>query len=397
MEEQTELKEINVPEKTEQQKLIANVINNIEQNNFKIYFYCPAMNTPSGGIGVLFKQAKLLHDNGYKVTIVYEPRVDNKASYVESNKKGKKVEIFERFNPIWLGSTLDGLTIKALGEGVIKFGDNTTEKCEKLMVNAEDFFVIPEGFPNVMQNFMSIPCKKIVLAQSWYYILNSMSSNQNWHQFGIKDVISVSDGITQYLNTIMPGLNIKQFSPSIDRKIFKPKHFTQKYPKIAFMPGRTQDAVLKTFNVIKTFQCFFPQYKWLRFDELKGLEKEEFAERLAESAFVLYTDEIAGFGTLPLEAMACGTHVVGWTPLGGKEYMNKDNGFWAVNGDIFQLAELLGTAVDKYLTGMLDSELVAESYERTLSPYTPEREEQTILTIYKQYVDERITELKQLN
>jgi len=45
------------------------------------------------------------------------------------------------------------------------------------------------------------------------------------------------------------------------------------------------------------------------------------------NSLVLYTDEIAGFGTLPLEAMASGTHVVGWTPLGGKEYINEKNGF----------------------------------------------------------------------
>ena len=223
-----------------------------------------------------------------------------------------------------------------------------------------------------------------------------MSVNQNWQQFGIKDVISISDGITEYLNAIMPGLNIKQYSQSIDRTIFQPTAYTKKFPKIVFMPGRSQDAILKTFNVIKTFYCFYPQYRWIRFDELKGLTKEEFAERISESAFALYTDEIAGFGTMPLEAMACGTHVIGWTPLGGKEYMNPNNGFWAHNGEIFQLAELMGIAIERYLAGQLDAPGVIDEYEKTLSRYTPENEKEGILNIYNEYKHERIAELEQL-
>ena len=384
---------------TESQKhneIIETVIGKVKNNQFTIYYYCPAMNVPSGGIGVLFKQAKLLKDNGYNTVIIYEARQDTKASYVESQKKGKRIDIFEKFNPTWLGSDLEGMTLKCMGEGTIKYADGSTEKCAELTINPEDMVVIPEGFPNVMEKFAQFPCKKIILAQSWYYILNSMSVNQNWQQFGIRDVISVSDGITEYLNAIMPGLNIKQYSQSIDRTIFQPTAYTKKFPKIVFMPGRSQDAILKTFNVIKTFYCFYPQYRWIRFDELKGLTKEEFAERISESAFALYTDEIAGFGTMPLEAMACGTHVIGWTPLGGKEYMNPNNGFWAHNGEIFQLAELMGIAIERYLAGQLDAPGVIDEYEKTLSRYTPENEKEGILNIYNEYKHERIAELEQL-
>ena len=117
---------------------------------------------------------------------------------------------------------------------------------------------------------------------------------------------------------------------------------------------------------------------------------------LASSSICLYTDEIAGFGTMPLEAMACGTHVVGWTPLGGKEYMTADNGFWAANGDIFQLAELLGIAVEKMITGQLDSEEVQKQYEITLSKYTSETEKNSLLKNFNEYKHERIEELQKI-
>jgi hypothetical protein len=75
--------------------------------------------------------------------------------------------------------------------------------------------------------------------------------------------------------------------------------------------------------------------------------------------------------------------------------MKADNGFWANNGDIFQLAELLGFAVEKWLTGKLDSEVVQKEYEETLKRYAPEKEVESFNNIINQYKNERIAELAQ--
>lgn len=382
--------------KAEHNKFVDEVIEKVASQNFKIYFYCPPMNVASGGISVLFKNAQILKEAGYNVVVVYEPRLNNKATIEASNKAKKRVDIFEVFNPSWLGDLKEGIELKPLGEGDLTFDDGSVVKSYPLTLSPEDFFMIPEGFPNIMEKIAQMPCKKIIIAQSWYYILNSLNMGQKWQHFGIKDVISVSDGITEYLNAIMPGLSIKQYSQSIDRKLFKPVDSVDKNPVIAFMPGRTPDAVLKTYNVLKTFYSFYPHLSWIRADELKGLSKEEYAERLGAASICLYTDEIAGFGTMPLEAMAMGTHVVGWTPLGGKEYMKSNNGFWAQNGDVFQLAELLGMAVERLLTGKLDAEGVTAEYEKTLERYAPEKEKESLINIINEYKNERIAELSQL-
>lgn len=382
--------------KVEHNQFIDEVIKNVSTKNFKIYFYCPPMNVASGGISVLFKNAQILKEAGYNTVMVYEPRLDNKATYDASNKAKKRIDVFEKFTPTWLGNLADNIELKPLGDGEILFNDGSKVQSYPLTLSPEDFFLIPEGFPNMMEKIAQMPCKKIIIAQSWYYILNSMGPFQKWQHFGIKDVISVSDGITEYLNAIMPGLSIKQYSQSIDRNLFKKVDSMDKNPVIAFMAGRTADAVMKTSNVIKTFYSFFPHLAWVRFDELKGLSKEEYAERLGAASICLYTDEIAGFGTMPLEAMAMGTHVVGWTPLGGKEYMEKTNGFWAQNGDIFQLAELLGMAVEKLLTGKLDSDSVIAEYEKTMERYAPEKEKESLINIINEYKNERIAELGQL-
>ena len=378
-----------------QNELIDLTINKLKENNFNIFFYAPPMNSPSGGVGVLLRTAKELSDAGFKVKVLYEPTLNQKVSYEESVAQKKQVDIFDRFNPTWLDFSLEGIQILPLGDKEITFTDKTKQQGVNLSVSAEDFLIIPEGYPNVMQKTMGVSCKRIVLAQSWFYVLLAMQPGQKWQHFGIQDVVSVSDAITEYLNSTMPGLKIKNFKQSINRKLFKPSNkLSNKFPMIGFTGSRGSENKMKTHSIIKNFYAFYPHLKWVRFVEIANMDKEQFAERLASCAFVLYTDDIAGFGTLPLEAMSCGTHVIGWTPFGGKEYINETNGFWTVNGDIFQTAELLGIAIDKWLMGEMDTEEIQASYEKTLEPYTEEKETAAILDIINQYKNERINELE---
>lgn len=282
-----------------------------------------------------------------------------------------------------------------LGDKDITFNDGTTQACIPLSVNPEDFLIIPEGFPDVMKKTMQVSCKRIIFAQSWFYVLNAMQPGEKWQHFGIRDVISVSDAITEYLTSVMPGLYVKSFKQGISRETFKvPAKVSDKLPMVAFSASRGPENKLKTYNIIKTFYAFYPHLKWIRFQELEGMDREQFAERLASCAFYLYTDDIAGFGTAPLEAMACGTHTIGWASFGGKEYMNNENGFWCNNGDIFQTAEILGLAIDKWLNGDMDNNDIQAKYEETLSKYTAEGEKENIINLLNEYKDERIKELE---
>lgn len=377
--------------------LVDSVIEKVRNNESKYYFYCPPLNGPSGGIGVLIKLAKILKDAGYDSKIVFEPKQDQRASFEESRKQNKEIAVFEKFNPTWLDFDYSKIEFVPLGDKAILYNDGTKQDCAALNVNPEDFFIIPEGFPNIMKKTMQVACKKIILAQSWFYVLNSLNTGETWQGMGVFDVISVSDAITEYLKTVMPGLKIKNFSQGINREIFKvPGKRSEKYPMIGFMGSRGQENQMKTLNIIKTFQAFYPHLRWFRLVQLSGLSKKDFAERLASCAFVLYTDDIAGFGTLPLEAMASGTHVVGWNSYGGKEYVTAENGFWTVNGDIFQTAEILGLAADKWLNGELDVKEIQESYEATLEKYTEEGEKEGFLNIINEYKNERINELEGL-
>lgn len=395
MEKEVEEKQINPND------FIDGKIQNLRDNKFNVYFYCPPMNSPSGGVGVLLRAAKNLSDNGFNVSVVYEPRQDQKASYEESTKQKKRVDVFERFKPTWLDFSVSNIKLIPLGANEKNepinylFNDKTTELGSALNLSPEDFLIIPEGFPDMMKKTMQAPCKRVVLAQSWFYILSAMQPGEKWQHYGIQDVISVSDAISEYITSVMPGLKIKDFKQGIDRKTFKvPNKISDKMPMVAFSASRGPENKMKTYNIIKTFYAFYPHLKWIRFQELENLDRQQFSEILSSCAFYLYTDDIAGFGTAPLEAMACGTHTVGWASFGGKEYMNEENGFWCNNGDIFQTAEVLGVAIENWLNGAFDSEDVQQKYEETLSRYTVEKEKENIINILNEYKDERIKEFE---
>ena len=145
-------------------KILNDVIEKVSSNNFKIYYYCPPMNVASGGVSVIFKQVNILKNSGFNSCIVYEPRIDNKSSYEESQKARKQINVFEKFNTSWLGKEAENVELHILGEGEVKFNDGTSVQAKQLVINPEDFVIIPEGFPNVMEKFSQIACKKIVLA-----------------------------------------------------------------------------------------------------------------------------------------------------------------------------------------------------------------------------------------
>ena len=316
----------------------------------KVFYYCPNLNHPSGGMGVLFKQAKILADNGYDVTLLYEGQGE--------------------FNPTWMDFDISDITkVKINGIG-------------SLRIDSKDLLVIPEGFGNIIESTKNMKCKRVVLAQSWIYILNSMSQPKSWKESNITDVITPSPNLKNYLDEIMPGLNVQTYNYSINTTYFNKN--LQKQPRICFST-RGQESEMKVMSIINIFKAISPKFKHIPFLHLRGYDKATFSKLLSESTFTLYTDEIACVATLPLESMAANTHVIGWD-MGVKDYaVDNENMFMVTNGDCLALAKKLKEVVEKYFNDELDENKLFSNYEKTLSLYTEEQEKNRILEIFETF------------
>ena len=137
-------KEMNENTQIDHNNLVQSVIEKVKNNESKYYFYCPPLNGPSGGIGVLIKLAKILKDSGNDSKIVFEPKQEQRDSYEESRKQNKQIDVFEKFNPTWLDFDFSNVEFIPLGDKLINYIDGTKQESISLAINTEDFFIIPE-------------------------------------------------------------------------------------------------------------------------------------------------------------------------------------------------------------------------------------------------------------
>jgi len=122
------------------------VIDKLENGDYTCYFYLPDFEKESGGIKVAYDHVKCMNENGFKAKVLHQ-------------KSG--------FLPNWLkdyykqneDGTFENIPITYLDDG-------------NLPIGMEDFFFIPEGFPQLMENLMKqgAPCKRIAFCQNWYYV-----------------------------------------------------------------------------------------------------------------------------------------------------------------------------------------------------------------------------------
>ena len=154
-------------EEVSRNELIDQVVERIREDKFTVHFYCPAMSTPSGGVGVLLRLASHLSER-YNVNVWYEPQHNLKLSQQEYAKTKKKVDIFNTFNADWVDFDLSKIQFKALGDKEANIinseGKVVAIETTPLQVQSEDFMFIPEGFPNIMQMTAQVSCKRIVNA-----------------------------------------------------------------------------------------------------------------------------------------------------------------------------------------------------------------------------------------
>jgi hypothetical protein len=342
-------------------KDLEGIISKLEESDYKSYFFLPDFEKPSGGIRLTYDHVKCMNENGFNGVIIHQKK---------------------DFFPAWLGESYKGIPTIYL-----------EEVQESLKLNMEDFFFIPEGFPQLMEMLQKqgAPCKKVVFCQNWYYILNALSPGVSWDHYGVKDCLSVSNIQTNYIKMIMPNIRTKNVVGKVDPEQYKPVADTKKLPIVSFIPSRF-DGGQKSHNVIKTFYAMFPQYRWIQFKQITGLSNNEYEETLANSAFYIHFDEYSSWGTAPIEAYLSNCLVAGWDGIGGREYMTKNNTWIAPNGDIIRLAIQLSNMIETYLMDEVSHETIEDMEKATLM-YSPDAERDSVINVHNEYREDRINEL----
>lgn len=291
------------------------------------------------------------------------------------------------FNSIILHEKSDYTGVSEwLGEEYMTAIPHKAIEKQNLEVSPEDFIVVPEIFGYVMEQIKNIPCGKIVLTQSYRYMLETLQPGQTWNQFGFLKCITTTKKQKEYIDGVMRNISTDVLTPFISEE-FKPKD-TPPMPIIGVHTREQSD----TINIIKTFYLKFPQYRWFTFRDLRGLSEKEFAASLRECFLSVWVDRESGFGTFPLEAMSSGVPVMGLMPDLQPEWMNEDNGIWV--DDLTMMPDFIADFCQNWLEDNIKTDLYT-NIAKTAEMYKTKKEfDFKVVELFSSYINTRIETLE---
>ena len=285
------------------------------------------------------------------------------------------------FNPIILHEKNDYAGVaKWLGEEYMNLPHRVIEG-QNLEISPEDFLIVPEIFGFMMEQVKQLPCAKVVLAQSYAYIVETLQPGQNWAQYGFFKCLTTTNSQKEYIEKVMRQSSFDVIKPYISEK-FYPKS-QPPMPIVAVHTKEQSDAI----NIIKTFYLKFPQYRWFTFRDLRGLTEVEFSNSLRDCFVSVWIDDESGFGTFPLESMKSNVPVIGKVPNLPAEWMTEDNGIWITDKTLF--ADVIADFIQNWLEDNIKPEMYVEM-KKTADKYSDKQEfDSSVTTLFESFLTNR--------
>ena len=337
----------------ETQDLVKSSIESIDNKDFGIYFFTmDTKGNPMASVANIYEHVKVLRDLGYNAVVLHE-----KNDYVPVN---------------WLGEEYSKLPHASIESGSLK-------------INPQDLVVIPEIYSNVIEQLAKLPGYRVVLCQSYDYILEMLPPGKSWRDFGVKRCITTSETQKNYIDNLFSNTIDVNVIPVGIPEYFKPTDKDKK-PVVAVMTRDQRDLV----KIFKSFYLKYPHLKWVTFRDLRGLPREVFAKELSEACVAVWVDDIAGFGTFPIEAIKSNVPVIAKVPNLVPEYFTDKNGVWT--HDVNTIPDLISNYVQTWLEDGEPDELY-ENMSKTKDLYSMEEMSNKVKEVYEKIFSERKEEL----
>lgn len=289
------------------------------------------------------------------------------------------------FNPIILHEKADYSGVSSwLGEWYMENLPHQPIDGQNLEITPDDFLIVPEVYAFLMEQIINLPCAKIVLTQSYSYMLETLQPGQNWNQFGFFKCITTNEKQKEYISSIMRNVTFDVVKPLIP-DLFVESNAPQK-PIIAVHTREHTD----TINIIKAFYLKFPQFRWFTFRDIRGLSQKEMSNVLKDCCLSVWVDDISGFGTFPIESMACGVPVIGKIPDMIPEWMvdeDKVNGIWT--NEKLYIIDRIAEFIQNWLEDGISEELYQNMRNTSKNFNDKQAFEKNVSSLFEDYFNDR--------
>lgn len=330
---------------------------------------------------------KTLRDKQSRIYLLVQDTKGNARASVRYIYQMGKTLKENGFNPIILHEKTDYAGVIAwLDDSYMELPHQSIEG-QNLEISPEDFLVIPEIFGYVMDQVKQLPCAKIVLTQSYSYMLETLQPGQTWSQFGFMKCITTNNKQKEYIEKVMRSCSFDILEPYIS-EVFEPK-LLPAMPIVGIHTKDQSDAV----NLIKTFYLKFPQYRWFTFRDLRGLSEVEFANSLKDCFVSVWIDNESGFGTFPLESMKCNVPVIAKIPNLPPSWMNEGNGIWITDQTL--LADIIADFIQNWLEDNIKPEIYDEMKKTSEQFSDKQKFESTLVSLFEGYFNTRADAFEQ--
>jgi glycosyltransferase involved in cell wall biosynthesis len=293
----------------------------------KIVFFCPPAPTINGGIKYIFRMAECLRSVGYDAMVLEE---------------------HER-RPTWFAAP----DVPIVGQSALK-------------PDPDQIYVLPEDQTHMLAPLKDWPQQKIIYVQNHFYSAYRLEDLKSYADYGIRHMLCSSRTILEHARLRHPGVAAHLVPYAIDTGLFRP---SKKQNRIAFMPRKR---AIEAAYIRDLFRFLHSAYRDWQWQELSNLSEAEIAKAMSEANVFLSLSRLEGFGLTPLEAMAAGCIVAGFTGIGGREYATAKNGFWAEEDDFPGCIAQLKAALDLAQKQDSTREAYTKTCQETLAAYTPE-------------------------
>lgn len=346
-------------------------ISNIDNNNFSLYFYVvDTKGVPSGSLSYIYDIALGLKNMGYNVGMMH-----NEEEFVGVEE--------------WLGKKYSELP------------HYNIEK-NKIDISPSDIVFIPEVYSNVMTATRKLPCQRVAILQSFDKLTEFIPYGATWADLGVFKAITTTEANARRLSKYFPFVTTGVIRPKLSDVFTKPEGMKK---LIVNVVTRDSSDVNK---IVKNFFWEYPLYQWVAFRDLRGMNREDFSKALQEAAITVWVDNTTDFGYTPLEAMKCGSIVVGKVPEVAPEWMwsTEENVMELTKGGIWfdnfnELPTILASVIRTWTMDGVPG-VIQEEADKIVSAYTEGQQLNDIKTVIvdtfiKGRREEYETTLKTLN
>ena len=214
-------------------------------------------------------------------------------------------------------------------------------------VQPGDVVVVPDDAPGTMRNILAMPVRMVIFSQCHStFAAHSIEVLDQVPPERFPAFLAVSKGLAQTIKRAYPFAVVEVVPAFADERQFKPA--SPKRRSIALVPRKRplEAQAIKAF-----FRKHHPAHRDLEWTELDGITEAQMARAMGEAGLFLSLPRMESVGMTSLEAMASRALCTGFTGVGGREYMTRENGLWVPEDENEVAADALGVAAEVFATG----------------------------------------------